>query len=233
MIVVGIPAHNEERTIGEVVATAKNFADLVVVCDDGSTDETATVASKYGALVERHSSNLGYGSAISSLFSIARRIRASILVTIDGDSQHDPSSLPNILKPILNHQADIVIGSRFLFPKAAEQVPPLRMLGILIVSRLVQLLSGAKISDAQCGYRCYNKSAIELLQPKRRGMGASTEIIFEALRRNLKVVEVPVLVRYDGLLTSEKNPILHFLEVMFTTLYSAQAANRQHSTSLV
>src|SRR5256885_8599750 len=61
MIMVGIPAHNEEKTIGTVVASARNFADLVVVCDDGSTDRTATVASQYGAMVERHGSNLGYG----------------------------------------------------------------------------------------------------------------------------------------------------------------------------
>jgi len=232
MIVVGIPAHNEEKTIGMVVASARNFADLVVVCDDGSTDGTATVASKHGAMVEKHSSNLGYGRAISSLFSIAQRLHATVLVTLDGDLQHDPSALPSMVRPILSGQADIVIGSRFLLPRTIERIPPVRMLAISVVSKLVRLLSGTKISDAQCGYRCYNQLAIRVLRPVCRGMGASTEIIFDALRAKLRVVEIPVLVRYEGLTTSEKNPVLHFLEVIFTTLYSAQTVTKNQSVSI-
>jgi len=232
MIVVGIPAHNEEKTIGRVVASAKNFADLVVVCDDGSTDGTATVASRYGAIVEKHGSNMGYGRAISSLFSVAQRLHATVLVILDGDSQHDPSALPSMVRPILSGEADIVIGSRFLSPEAIEQIPPMRLLAISIVSKLVRLLTGTKISDAQCGYRCYNQSAIRVLRPVRRGMGASTEIIFDAMRAKLRVVEIPVLVRYKGLSTSEKNPILHFLEVIVTTLYSAQTATKNESASM-
>jgi glycosyltransferase involved in cell wall biosynthesis len=229
MIVVGIPAHNEEKTIGTVVESARNFADVVVVCDDGSTDLTAKVASKHGALVERHRNNLGYGRAIASLFLVAERLGATVLVTLDGDSQHDPSSLPSMVRPILRGQADVVIGSRFLSPGAISQIPPARVFAISLVSKLVRLLSGARISDAQCGYRCYGQLAIRLLRPMHRGMGASTEIIFDALRARLRVVEIPVVVRYEGLATSEKNPILHFLEVIFTTLYSAQIANRNQS----
>jgi len=221
VIVVGIPAHNEEGTIGKVVESARQFVDVVIVCDDGSTDQTSLVASKFGALVNRHSINLGYGRAIRSIFSTARRLGADALVTLDGDSQHDPSSLPQILKPILRNQADVVIGSRFLMPISTTEIPLPRKAGILAISKLVQLLSRAKISDAQCGYRGYNRTAIQLLNPHRRGMGASTELLFDALRFKLRIVEIPVNVHYDGLSTSEKNPILHFVEVLLTTMHSA------------
>jgi glycosyltransferase involved in cell wall biosynthesis len=221
MIVAGIPAHNEEATVGRVVRGAKKFADLVVVCDDGSKDDTSSVASRCGAVVTRHPTNLGYGSAIRSLFSIAKRLGASVLVTLDADAQHDPNSMPSILQPVLNRTADIVIGSRFLRPDTSETIPPVRKIGIVMISKLVQLLSGARISDAQSGYRCYNYRAIQLLNPQRRGMGASTELLFEAIRWKLRLVEVPVRVEYEGVVTSEKNPISHFGEVIFATLESS------------
>src|SRR4030065_1758999 len=101
-VVVGIPAFNEEKTIARVVLEAQKHADVVVVCDDGSSDLTCEIAQRLGADVVRHERNLGYGAALKSLFERARELGADVLVTLDGDSQHDPLEIPNILKPIVD-----------------------------------------------------------------------------------------------------------------------------------
>ncbi|PIX31785.1 hypothetical protein COZ60_02685, partial [Candidatus Bathyarchaeota archaeon CG_4_8_14_3_um_filter_42_8] len=101
LVVVGIPAFNEEKTIARVVLQSQNYADKVVVCDDGSTDLTPVIAQRLGAIVVRHERNLGYGSAIQSLLKYARTLKADILVTLDGDGQHDPGEIPRVIKPII------------------------------------------------------------------------------------------------------------------------------------
>jgi glycosyltransferase involved in cell wall biosynthesis len=93
-VVVGIPAFNEERAIARIIIEAQKFADAVVVCDDGSSDLTANIAERLGAEVARHPQNMGYGAAIKTLFQRALDFGADVLVTLDGDGQHDASEIP-------------------------------------------------------------------------------------------------------------------------------------------
>ena len=97
-VMVGIPAFNEENSIARVVMEAQKYADAVVVCDDGSTDLTCEIAERLGADVVRHEQNLGYGAAIKSLFERAREFDADVLVTLDGDGQHYPAEIPNVVE---------------------------------------------------------------------------------------------------------------------------------------
>ena len=113
LVVVGIPAYNEEKTIARVVLEAQKYADVVVVCDDGSADLTKQIAERLGADVVRHEQNSGYGAAIQTLFKRAKELRADVLVTLDGDGQHDPEEIPQLITPILTGNAEVVLGSRF------------------------------------------------------------------------------------------------------------------------
>lgn len=113
LIVVGIPAYNEEKTIAKVVVQAKRCADQVVVCDDGSTDMTGEIAEGLGAKVIRHSKNLGYGVAIQSLFGKARELGADVMVTLDGDGQHDPSDIPVLIEPVLEGRRMLLLVRAF------------------------------------------------------------------------------------------------------------------------
>lgn len=97
-VVVGIPAFNEENSIARVILEAQSFAQVVMVCDDGSSDMTARIAERLGAEVIRHKKNSGYGAAISSLFKHARELGADVLVTVDADGQHNANEIPNLLK---------------------------------------------------------------------------------------------------------------------------------------
>src|SRR5881296_1083194 len=126
---------NEERTIAKVVVVSLRQVDKVVVCNDGSTDMTGIIASKLGAEVISHERNLGKGEALRSLFKAARSIGADVLVTLDGDGQHNPEEIPRLVDAIKSGAADVVVGSRFLGPRTA--VPRYREVGNKFLNALI------------------------------------------------------------------------------------------------
>jgi glycosyltransferase involved in cell wall biosynthesis len=194
-VVACVPALNEESYIAKIIIQARPYVDKVFVCDDGSTDMTASIASALGATVIRHPKTLGYGGAIASLFTAAREEGATIMVTLDADGQHDPKSIPKLIAPIASNSADIVIGSRFL---GGSEVPSLRKAGIKAINSMAKLAGYDELTDTQSGFRAYNKAAIESLMPVESGMSASTEILLKAKTHSLRVVEVPIVVTYES-----------------------------------
>jgi len=217
VIAVGIPAYNEEKTIAKVVLLAQRYVDKIIVCDDGSTDLTADIARGMGAVVIQHSKNLGYGAAIQSLFDEARALEADIMLTLDADGQHNPDEIPKLLKPIQDGDADIVIGSRFL-EGTNKEIPRYRRVGIKLITKMSNGTLEGKISDAQSGFRAYNKKAVQNLKLQENGMGISAEILVKAGRQNLKVTEVPIGVSYRGVETSTHNPLRHGWDVIAAIL---------------
>jgi glycosyltransferase involved in cell wall biosynthesis len=107
-VIVGIPALDEEQTIAKIIIGARKHADQVLFVDDGSKDATALIAESLGAVVLRHESNLGYGAAVRDCFEWARKNGADVLVTLDGDGQHDPATIPALLDSLQNNQAEVV-----------------------------------------------------------------------------------------------------------------------------
>ena len=213
MIVACIPAYNEEDTIAKIILLTKKYVDKVIVCDDGSTDLTGEIAVGLSALLIKHTQRKGYGAAVRSLFNKAIKLGADLVVTLDGDGQHNPDELPMLIEPILQGNADMVIGSRFI-DENANDVPRLRRIGIGAITRLTSIASGVKIHDAQSGFRAYSKKAIKLLELTEDGMGASTEILLKAYGKDLRIVELPITVRYEGLDTSTHHPLTHGMSVV-------------------
>lgn len=220
MIVAGIPAYNEEKTIAKVILLAQKYVDLVIVCDDGSEDLTAEIAKKLGASVIRHEKNMGYGVALMSLFEKAKALDAEIFLTLDADGQHEAADIPNLIQKIVDEKADIVIGSRFL--EHNSEIPFYRNLGIKALTRLTngnnRNNKNNKVTDAQCGFRAYSRQAIGNLTLFGKGMGISAEILMKARSNGLNVVEVPVHVHYKELETSTHNPLKHGISVIMTIL---------------
>jgi len=174
------------------------------------------IAERLGAEVVRHEHRLGYGAALQSLFRRARELGADVLVTLDGDGQHDPDEIKAVVGPILNGEADIVVGSRFLGED--NEVPFYRRLGIKAITRLTGRASGNSFSDAQSGFRAYSKKAIEGLKLNENGMGASAEILLQAEKQKFDVLEVPVNCRYRGLETSKHSPLTHGASVIMSII---------------
>ena len=214
-ITVGIPAYNEEKNIAKIIVELKKVADQIIVCNDGSTDSTSIIAESLGATVIKHPKNLGYGSAIRSIFLKAREINAEILVTIDADGQHKIEDIKKVIKPVVDGQADISIGSRFL--EEGDNSPKYRKLGIKIITKVTNSSLSEKITDAQSGFRAYNNKVLQSLTPSDTGMGISTEILIKSSNLGLKIAEVPTEIQYEGE-TSSQNPVSHGTEVLMSTL---------------
>ena len=214
-IVVGMPAFNEEKNLASLILKIQKLGYAVLICDDASTDLTSEVAEKLGAIVVRHGRNLGYGGAIQSLFKKSRDLNADILVTFDADGQHDTNDIPKLIQPILDNDADLVIGSRFLDVKS--DMPKYREIGIKVLTKLTNISSDQDITDSQSGLRSYNKKCLDSLFPTEDAMGVSSEILIKAFQEKLKIVELPVIVSYEGD-TSTHNPTVHGLSVVATTI---------------
>ena len=214
-IIACIPAYNEEKTIAKVILKARRYVDKVIVCDDGSTDMTAEIAEALGAEVIRHERNMGKGAAIRSLFKKAREEVADVMVTIDGDAQHDADEIPLLLKAMRETGADIVIGSRFLTKETVRKVPKYRYVG----NRILNIITSVEeITDTQSGFRAYSRKAIELIQPAEMGFAVDSEILYKAAKLDLKIVEVPVNVEYQVPRPSKRGPILHALDVALSMI---------------
>jgi len=212
---IGLPAFNEEKNIASIIIKLKQLTNTIIVCDDGSTDLTAKIASELGAIIITHQKNMGYGSAIASIFSKAKEIGVEALVTFDADGQHRIEDIKTVLEPIIKNNADIVIGSRFI--QEESTIPKYRKIGIQAITRITNATAGTKVTDAQSGFRAYNKNVFESIIPSDFGMGVSTEILIKARKNEFRIVEVPITILYGGE-TSTHNPVSHGASVVFSTI---------------
>ena len=215
-LVILIPAYNEEKNIGKVISELQELDYSVMVCNDGSSDQTGKIAKKMGAIVINHQKNSGYGAAIKSLFDKASEISYDVLITFDADGQHNISEIKDVLTPLISKKADIVIGSRFL-GEGEREIPKYRKFGIKAISKISSLSQDLDIKDTQSGFRGYNKKALNEINPTENGMGISTEILIKASKKDLKILEIPIIINYEGD-TSTHNPVSHGVSVVLSTM---------------
>ena len=208
-IMVGMPAYNEEKYVGSVVLRARQFADEVVVVDDGSSDRTVEVAKLAGATVVQHKKNSGYGATVQTVLAEAKKREPEVLVLLDADGQHNPEEI-TLLVDAISAGADVAIGSRKL---KGEGIPTYRRFGQNVISFFTRVLSRSTLSDTESGFRAFSKKAISMLEPKERGMAISAETISEATVKGLKITEIPITAIYtsDG---STLNPVRHGASVL-------------------
>ena len=212
---IGIPAFNEEKNIGKVIISLKKIVNDIIVCDDGSTDLTKEIAEGLGAKVISHKKNMGYGEAIKSIFNEAKKNETDILVTFDADGQHRSEDIKNLTKPILDQQAEMVIGSRFL--KNETDMPNYRKIGVKVLTKVTNMSIKENLTDSQSGLRAYHKKVLQNINLTDSGMGISTEILIKSHQNKFRIVEVPIKILY-GKNTSTHNPISHGTSVLLSTI---------------
>jgi len=215
-IAVGLPAYNEEKNIASIIAKLEKITNFIIVCDDGSSDLTGSIASKMGAIVISHEKNMGYGAAIRSLFLKAQELDVDVLVTFDADGQHDVNDINKVVEPISNKTADLVIGSRFL-DDAEDEIPSYRKTGIKVITKITNTSLKEKIKDSQSGFRAYSKDVLTKIIPSDYGMGVSSEILIKASKNDFRIAEVPIRISYEGD-TSTHHPVSHGVSVIMSTL---------------
>ncbi len=207
-----IPAYNEQKLIGDVVKRCKLFVDQVIVCDDGSTDQTAKNAEDAGAHVLIHKKNSGKGKAMKTLFDYAKKSKAEIMVTIDGDGQFLPEEIPKLVESMIKRESDIVIGYRF---DDSEEMPSYRKFGNKMLDKVTNLASDLPFRDTQGGFRAYSRKAFDIISFSTSGFGVDSEILIDASKKGLKISEEKVTVIYNtGEKTSTKGPLSHTSEVL-------------------
>ena len=215
MLIIGIPAYNEEKNIASMVLKLKESADKIIVCNDGSTDLTGKISEELNVITIHHKENLGYGAAIRSIFLKAKELDGDILVTFDADGQHKIADIKNVILPIEKKQSDVVIGSRFL--TKSNSVPQYRKLGINIITKVTNSTLNKKLTDAQSGFRAYSKDVLRKIIPTDTGMGVSTELLIKSSSLGFRISEVPINVSYEGE-TSTHNPVSHGVDVLLSTI---------------
>jgi len=216
-IVVCIPAYNEEKTIAKLIVDIKKYSDKIIVIDDGSTDYTSKIVKEMGVKLIQHQKNLGKGAALRNGFAEAMTYSPDVVVTIDADGQHNPSAIPKLIEPIINGNADVVIGSR----SDKTKMPKYRKIGLKAINFLNRKASKSKIKDFQSGFRAYsNKSFKVVAQETFQDYAAEFEQLESLSRKGFEIEEVPVEFRYEGLdKTSSKNFLTHGGELILASLF--------------
>jgi glycosyltransferase involved in cell wall biosynthesis len=200
-ILVIIPAYNEEKKIASVIRGVKDHLPLakILIVDDGSNDKTRCVALEADAQVLSHPINLGYGAALQTGYKFALEKGYEAIVQMDGDGQHDPSFVPELLGVIQRGEADIVIGSRFLKANSTilagkiYQAPFVRRLGMRVFGTITSLVIQQKVTDSTSGYQAMNRRVLEWVSSDKFPWDyPDADVIIMLHRAGFRIKEVPV-----------------------------------------
>lgn len=215
-----IPAYNEEKIIGEVIAEIKKAGyENIVIVDDGSTDETYAMAQATGAKTLRHKINRGKGAATKTGISAAKLLEADIIVTMDADGQHDPKDIQKLIEPILNGKCDVVLGTRLKNPQG---MPWYKIWQNKVGNTITWFLFGLYVTDSQSGFRAYSRLAAEKINTKADRYEYDSEVIREIYIYKLCFQEVPIEVRYTAYSMGkvQKQGFLNGLKTLYKMIWN-------------
>jgi len=218
-ILIIIPAYNEEATIGKVITEIKqnNKEVDILVVNDGSTDSTFNEACKYGVMVIDLPCNLGIGGAMQTGYIYALKNNYDIAVQVDGDGQHNPADISQIIKPVANNEVDMIIGSRFV-NNTGYKSTIFRRSGMIYFTQLINLLTGKKISDTTSGFRAVNRKIIEQFAKEYPVEYPEVEVIVKLNKMGYKIKEIPVLMQERSFGKSSITPVKSIYYMIRVTL---------------
>ncbi len=195
-VLVVIPAHDEEQSLGRTVDEVRARApgvDLLVV-DDGSRDGTHRIARERNVAIVRHAVNLGVGAALQTGFRWAIERDFDVGVQLDADGQHDPGFLGALLQPVLDGRCDVSIGSRYVH-RTGYRAPLARRVGMMLFSAVVRLALKQRITDTTSGFRAYGRAVMEVCQHEFPRDFPDAPLLIALARRGFRLMEVPVEMR--------------------------------------
>jgi len=218
LLSIVIPAYNEAISLTDVILNIpENLLKQseIIVIDDGSEDNTYDIAKKLNVVVIKHILNRGYGAALLTGFEAAL---GNIIVTIDADNQNKATEIPNLIEPLLNNEADFVIGSRYL-GEYHYSIPFLTKLGEKITYILLRIRYGIKILNSQSGFRAFNREILDSIIPLREEKMAFTiEFLVKALQKGYRIIEIPKTENERQYGKSKVNRLVDGFSILYTLL---------------
>lgn len=191
---VVIPAYREQRMISDVVQRVRKYVQPVIVVDDGSTDRTAEEAAAAGAVVIRHTLNMGKGVALNTGFNYARQNRFDYLITLDADGQHDPADIPRFIEAYERTGIPVLIGNRM---GVLSNMPPVRKWTNRGMSWFLSRAMHQYVPDTQCGFRLYRCDVLPFIEAQATRFAAESEILLHIATRGIRMDSVPIAVIYN------------------------------------
>jgi glycosyltransferase involved in cell wall biosynthesis len=199
-VVVVMPAYNAARTLRMTYADLpRDMVDLVILVDDGSSDETLKIARELGLELFVHNRNYGYGANQKTCYREALKAGADIVVMVHPDYQYDPTLLPEIIRPLLNDHADVVLGSRLLGQSALRQgMPWWKYISNRFLTWCENVVFGLDLSEYHTGYRAYRREALGAvnLETNSDHFIFDQEIMAQFVALKMRIAEIPVPTRY-------------------------------------
>lgn len=218
---VAIPVYNEQKYVTRVLEKVREYAQKILVIDDGSTDDTPMLLARQPVDVIRHAENRGYGRSIRDAFRHSQCYQYDWLVTMDCDEQHEPESLPDFYEAIAKDDSDIISGSRYLHDKRCGDPPPADRRAINAqVTGMVNRCLGLSLTDAFCGYKAYRVSALRHMHIDETGYAVPLQAWVMAAAADLRITEIPINLIYNdpnrsfgGPLDDADHRLAHYKEV--------------------
>ena len=200
-VIVVMPAYNAARTLAQTwQAIPKDWVDRVILVDDSSRDDTVKVAEELELVVIKHPHNVGYGGNQKTCYMEALRLGADIVVMLHPDGQYDPTLLPDLVRPIVEDEADFVLGSRFMTKGGALSggMPLYKYISNRFLTTCENLVLRRRFSELHTGYRAYSRRFLETVPFLRNSNDFSfdTEVVAQAVQFGFRVAEVPVATKY-------------------------------------
>ncbi len=193
-VIAGIPAYNNRRCIGGFVLGTEEYVDETIVVDCGSTDDTAKMAKDFGATVIKQG-NAGEGVAIRKLIEEAKKRDAEILVIIEADCEYNTEDIPKVLAPIMNAEADFVIGSRFVGDEKKKNRKKMSFEGMFwarVLNFATNLGAKVKVSDSQSGFLALSRYAMETIRMEAEDDTVKSEMVIKAVEDGIRMEEVGI-----------------------------------------
>ena len=198
-----LPAYNEADSIAKVISDIKKLNIDVVVCDDGSDDETSLIAEREGAYVIRHQTRRGKGASLKDGFYNAIAKGYDNMITLDADGQHEPSYIPKFIEKARETGASVVVGNRMDNPAG---MPRIRIFTNWLMSLIISAICRQRVPDTQCGYRLFKSQAINSIKIRARKFEIDSELLIKLARKGYRIISIPVSSIYGGE-TSQIKPL--------------------------
>jgi glycosyltransferase involved in cell wall biosynthesis len=213
---VVIPAYNEAGVLKEVLGELRDYNRLynIVVVDDGSSDETVSVASGFDVHILRHPVNLGEGAAIATGIEYALLEKADVVVTFDADGQMSAEDIGAVVNEVLEEGVDVALGSRFLTARP-KGMPRMKKIGLKLATMLTRISTGLKITDTHNGLKAFKAEALRKIVITQNRMAHASEILSEIARNRLVYREVPVTIRYTEYSKTKGQSIFNTINILY------------------